>query len=424
MSQRRLELARREAEGLRQLQNRLGLPAGGETVALYLTWLVESGATGRSIRRRLAALDLIERLEGRPPLSQRPDLVRLLRGIHRSAELGPVQPQADPLHRELLQVVVHALTEPSAEQCLRAAAMALTNATTLSATALAQLRWTDVRIEPSRMVLTPPPRHNRRAGITPGEPIVVQRAHDPRICPVALLQEARLAAGSTGLVFGGSGASWGIERIRQWLTLLPSPTVGTWLRAPLDADALLKAIGKARAPTPSQVRDRALLLLGYGAALRVHEAMHLNQGDVVVKPGGLLVTAAGRRNVAVLATGGRAEFCPVDAWLAWIDVLRESGLTGPERPAFFEVRGKVVTEHRLSRHELSRAVALGCARANLRGKYTFISLRAGYVRTSLREGHPTHWIAAQADFTALSSLARHERREQLLRKNVAAQLGL
>src|SRR6476659_2748300 len=98
VSERRLELARREAEGLRQLEARLGLSGGGETVALYITWLVESGATGRSIQQRLAALDLIERLEGRPPLSQRPDIVRLLRGIHRSAALGPVQPQADPLH--------------------------------------------------------------------------------------------------------------------------------------------------------------------------------------------------------------------------------------------------------------------------------------------------------------------------------------
>ena len=48
---------------------------------------------------------------------------------------------------------------------------------------------------------------------------------------------------------------------------------------------------------------------------------------------------------------------------------------------------------------------------------------AGFAH-ALRAGEPAHRIAAHADLRSLQSVARHEQRENLLRHNVAGQLGL
>ncbi|WP_125037042.1 hypothetical protein [Nocardioides sp. LS1] len=335
-----------------------------------------------------------------------------------------VHPQVDPLHQEDLHIVIRTLSEPTPDQRLAAAAIALTNATNLSATALAQLRWADVAIKRNCAVVRPPPRTNRRAGVVPGRPLVISAGPDERVCPVALLRQARLATGSTGLLFGKTGNLWDVERLRSWLTLLPTLETGSWLRPKAQESELLAAIESVLEPAARQIRDRTLLLLGYGAALRATEAFNLDQAAVAAAPSGLLIAVPGRRSPAALPRDDRPWLCPVRAWQEWTNVLAQAGLVGPDRPAFVHLQGSVVTPVRLSREGLRLAVRLACAGAGLHGKYGFVSLRTGFIRTAIRDDSPLYRVAAQADFATLSGLARHERREQILRDNVAARLGL
>jgi hypothetical protein len=421
----RVNRARRESEGLGQLQARLGLDPGAPAVALYLTSLADAGETGRAIRHRVASLDLAERLEGRSPWSQHPDIAPLLRGLYRTAELGPVRPRVDPLQRELLQVVVRSLCEPTPTQRLEAAAIALANQAALSKTALAHLRWVDLTIKPDHLIVrVPPAPGNRWNGLVAGKPMLVEAAADRRICPVALLRQARLVTGATGLIFGNTGGPGDFESLRQWLSPLPIPRHGSWVRERLDDRSLLGAIENALALGPAQVRNRALLLMGFGAALRVQEAVHLDQGDVNVHRDGLVLSLLGRRNEVALLRDRRPEFCPVQAWEAWRDFLARAGMIDADRAAFVRLRGRALVDHRLSREGLSRAVRIPCVEAGLRGNYGFLSLRTGFIRTSVRDDYPVYRIAAQAGLNTLNSVVRHGRREQILRENVAAQLGL
>lgn len=421
----RVNRARRESERLGQLQARLGLDPGAPTVALYLTSLADAGETGRSIRHRVASLDLAERLDGRPPWSQHPDIARLLRGLYRTAELGPVRPRVDPLHRELLQVVVRSLCEPTPIQRLEAAAIALANRAALSPTVLAHVRWADVTIKPDHLIVRVPPAPGIRwIGLRAGTPIVVPAAGDRRVCPVTLLRQARLATGATGPIFAITGTQWDVGRMTQWLSPLPPPRARSWGRERLDDRALLSAIQNAMAPELAQVRNRALLLMGYGAALRVQEAVALTQGDVVVHRDGLVISPRRRRNAVALLRDRQLEFCPVQAWQAWSELLARAGMAAAERPAFVRIRGRGLVDYRLSREGLSRAVRLPCAEAGLRGDYGFLSLRAGYIRTSFRDDYAQFRIASQADLGSLRSVMYHGRREQIFRDNIAAQLGL
>lgn len=54
----------------------------------------------------------------------------------------------------------------------------------------------------------------------------------------------------------------------------------------------------------------------------------------------------------------------------------------------------------------------------------FVSRRAGLIRTALRADQQTHDIAAHTDLRSLGSVTRHLRREHLLSRSVAGQLGL
>jgi integrase len=210
----------------------------------------------------------------------------------------------------------------------------------------------------------------------------------------------------------------------QWLSPLPPPSAGSWEREQLDDRALLAAIENATAPELAQVRNRALLLMGYGAALRVQEAVGLNQGDVVVHRDGLVISPRRRRHSVALLRDRQPEFCPVRAWHAWSDLLARAGMVDAERPAFVRIRGRGLVDHRLSREGLSRAVRLPCAEVGLHGDYGFLGLRAGFIRTSVRDDYAEFRIASQADLASLRSVDYHGRREQIFRDNVAAQLGL
>ena len=96
---------------------------------------------------------------------------------------------------------------------------------------------------------------------------------------------------------------------------------------PLDV-ASLRRISAALPRTRAGARDRAILLIGYGAALRRTELVDLDVADVQVEPGVGLAIALPRGRI-VVPPGSVPLTCAVKAWTAW---LRASGLQ--DGPAF------------------------------------------------------------------------------------------
>ena len=118
--------------------------------------------------------------------------------------------------------------------------------------------------------------------------------------------------------------------------------------------ALAKAGGGLRS-----LRDRALLLVGFAAALRRSELAALDAADLAFTTDGLVLTLRRRktdqegRGTAIGVPFGRDELtCPVRALRTW---LTAAGIM--EGPAFVSVtRGGRATGRRLSDRDVARAV--------------------------------------------------------------------
>jgi integrase len=162
------------------------------------------------------------------------------------------------------------------------------------------------------------------------------------------------------------------ERVRleltraQWrLRRTPTHTV------PLDARELA-AILAATPPSLIGLRDRALILIGYAAALRPSELVSLDVSDLTVVDDGLAVNLM--RGRIVISYDVDPDFCPV---LAWEDWEAAAGLTAG--PAFRSVdRDGRLGLTRLGEKAITRIVQRAAERAGLdESRYSAISLRLG-----------------------------------------------
>ena len=146
----------------------------------------------------------------------------------------------------------------------------------------------------------------------------------------------------------------------------------------------------------SMARERAMLLLGFGAALRRSELVALTLGDVTPVPGrGLRVLVrrsktdqhGAGQEVAVWASPADAGFCPLTALDAWLAHRRTApdldwtatATTRAERPLFCAVtKAGKVTGAKLSDKAVARLVKQAALNAGLDPeRYSGHSLRAG-----------------------------------------------
>ena len=199
-------------------------------------------------------------------------------------------------------------------------------------------------------------------------------------------------------------------------------------KAPLTV-ADLRAIVAHHLPAGAKgVRDRALLLVGFAAALRRSELVGIDAGHLAFVPEGLVLTiprsktdqeGAGQR-IAV-PYGAHAATCPVRALRAWLELAAVT-----DGPVFRRVdRHGNVGAGRLT----GRAVALvvqGYAAALGRDASDFggHSLRAGFATAAAREGVAERDIQRQTRHKSLTVLRGYIREGELFRANAAAALGL
>jgi integrase len=158
---------------------------------------------------------------------------------------------------------------------------------------------------------------------------------------------------------------------------------------PLDVDEL-RAVSLATPQTLPGRRDRALVLLGYGAGLAPGAIADLRVEDVEVGTAGVWVrTARGR---TLVPPGSEECLCAVEAWRAWRSAARlQSGA------AFRPVdRHGCVHDRALGVRGVTRVVQRSVARAGLDpGRYSGRSLRRGMVLAATQHGATEGGIMAQ-----------------------------
>lgn len=174
-------------------------------------------------------------------------------------------------------------------------------------------------------------------------------------------------------------------------------------------------------------RDRALLLLAWGGALRRSEVVSLRRADVSIEERGLVVTV--RRSKTDQHGDGRqigiprgriAQYCPVRSWEAW-QSLRTPG----SKWAFVPLRGEhLLGTGALTDKHVARLVKRVCAAAGLEGDYSGHSLRAGFATAAASAGASERAIMAQTGHKSLLIARGYIRPATLFEDNAAAVAAL
>lgn len=195
-------------------------------------------------------------------------------------------------------------------------------------------------------------------------------------------------------------------------------TVGS---KPVLADELASML-RALPETPLGARDRALLIIGFGAAMRRTELVALDLDDVSVTDTGLKVLIrfsktdqVGAGEEVGIHRSGDSKLCPVRALDAWLEfrgrapgaLFRQMTRTGNVRPERLSDRGVV-------RAVKAAAVAIGLEPE----RYAGHSLRAGLATSASNAGADLLHIMNQTRHRSVETVRRYVRDAEIWRNNV------
>jgi integrase len=386
-----------------------------------MTFCAERGADARAISRAVAALDAAAKGRGEPRWSADEGVDRWLRGFLKGMPYGRTGERASPLYRDQLEALAEACLVPTRQQRLQAAAVIMANETGLPATALARLRWRDIRFR-SESVQIAPPDFERRG--PRGKDQHTLRASDGAACPLTALRA--LCGTAARFVLDGEGTSTtDRQRVAGYLGPLPHPAKGGFRRRErLDQNALTALVEGLVAPGPQAARDLALITVSHGAALRGREAIALTQRDIQFHGPTLKITVPDRREPIYLPGLPGAPACPVAAWTTWQQHLADQNRVADPQRAFLRVSGSKIWDRPMIPAGLNYVIRQRVDQAQLTGDFVYTSIRVGAMRGWIRDGRRELLVARDAGLVSLSAVERHERRETLISHSVAGMVGL
>lgn len=200
----------------------------------------------------------------------------------------------------------------------------------------------------------------------------------------------------------------------------------------LDACPSVKAWrtrGRPAEPDLAGARDRALLLVGFVAALRRSELAALTVDQVAEHPNGLVLTLPRSKTnptgehveLVVLPRAGNPARCPVIALTRWQQLAGHDA--GPLLRAVG--KGNRAGLGALHPESINTLVQKAVARAGLDpSPYSAHSLRAGFVTYAHLRGASDRAIAHQTRHRSLATLGTYVRVQQAWTDNAATILGL
>lgn len=175
------------------------------------------------------------------------------------------------------------------------------------------------------------------------------------------------------------------------------------------------------------VRDRAIVLIGFAGAFRRSELSALDVDDVAETGEGLRITLGrsktdqeGEGNAVGITYGSNPPTCPVRAWRAWLERLGVQ-----DGPAFRRLSHGRVTAERIAGDGIARMVK---RRARASGYtpelFSGHSLRSGFATTAARAGVAEHRIMRQGRWKTTQAMRGYIQEGELFVDNPSAKLGL
>ncbi len=193
-------------------------------------------------------------------------------------------------------------------------------------------------------------------------------------------------------------------------------------RAAPISRAILVAMMEMFIDRPKDVRDKALLLLGFAGAMRRSELVALNFEDAVLVDEGLIITIK-RSKTDQFGEGrkigipyGRPTLCPVRAFLEW---QSKGGMASGPIFRRIDRHGNIDTD-RLSGEAVCQVVRERAGSAGLNPTiYSGHSLRAGLATSAAKAGVPSWKIRSQTRHASDAMLGRYIRDGELWTGNAA-----
>lgn len=195
--------------------------------------------------------------------------------------------------------------------------------------------------------------------------------------------------------------------------------------APTGRDDLIAMVG-AMGNSPRDLRDRALLLIGFAGALRRSELVALTTADAIFSEAGLTLTI--RRSKTdqeghgrlIGIPYGRGAICPVQALRGWLALSIDRADPETQATPIFRPVNKhcQIADLALSGHAVGEIVKQRCAAVGLSPEhYSGHSLRAGFCTAAALNGAPSWQIRKISGHKTNTMLDRYIRDARLFHDN-------
>jgi len=191
----------------------------------------------------------------------------------------------------------------------------------------------------------------------------------------------------------------------------------------LTLDRLRAVLAQLEDESLRTLRDRALLLIGFAAALRRSELVALNVADLRWETSGVVLTI--RRSKTDREGKGREigvprlddeTLCPVRALRAWLDIAQIA--EGPVFRSFALPSGRralgAITTERLRANAVALVVQRAVGAADLSGDFAAHSLRAGFITAAAAANVSEIEIARVSGHRSADVLRGYVRRASVL----------
>ena len=175
-------------------------------------------------------------------------------------------------------------------------------------------------------------------------------------------------------------------------------------------------------PTPTGIRNRAILLLGFTGAFRRSELAQLDVDHILIDEAGMVIrldrsktNQFGEVEEKAVSYANEPEYCPIGALQAWLAVVDRH-----EGPLFVRIRkGERVTGDRLSDEWVNVLV-----QHQLGETFTAHSLRASFVTIAKANGADDLEVMNQTKHRTTTMIQRYDRRRNIRKHNASGKLGL
>lgn len=174
--------------------------------------------------------------------------------------------------------------------------------------------------------------------------------------------------------------------------------------------------------TPTGLRNRAILLLGFTGAFRRSELAQLDVNHILIDQAGMVIrldrsktNQFGEVEEKAVSYASESDYCPIGAVQQWLALLdRDQG------PLLVRIRkGERVTQERLSDEWGNLLV-----QQHLGEPYTAHSLRASFVTIAKANGADDLEVMNQTKHRTTTMIQRYDRRRNIRQHNASVKLGL